>query len=172
MLGVKVRMQCGSTAARRWRMSLDLGSPSWWIGAGVSSVAGMRGFGVRGSGEIDAAGIQDLWIGFAGCEEDQTAELVVDFDDAVGGAGGVFGEDGFHGLDGGDDLTVGGDVVVCQLAGCFEARRSLAGRAGEFDSGDFSDEALQDFDAVAALGALAPGLQKYAVVVVVDVDFA
>ena len=50
---------------------------------------------------------------------------MVDLDDAVGRAGGVFGEDGFHGLNGGDDLAVGGDVVVVQLAGRCDASRSL-----------------------------------------------
>src|SRR5262245_66282067 len=84
----------------------------------------------------------------------------------------MFGEDCFHCLHGGDDLAIGGDVVVGQLASGREARRSLGGWTAELNGGDFTDESFQDFDAVAALGSLAPRLQKLAVVVIVDVDLA
>src|SRR5438094_2575907 len=97
---------------------------------------------------------------------------MIDFDDAVGNAGGVFGEDGFHGLHGGDDLAVGGDVVVGKLAGGFKSLRPLGRGAAEFYGRDFANESLQHFHAVAALRPLAPGLQKLAVVVIVDVDLA
>src|SRR6476661_3540420 len=82
------------------------------------------------------------------------------------------GENGFHGLDSGDDLAVGGNVVVTQLAGSCEALRPFRGRAAKFDGSDLADKAFENFDAVAALRALAPGLQKNAVVMVVDVDLA
>jgi hypothetical protein len=43
MLGVNVRKQCGSTAAKRQRMSLEVSSPSCWIIGAISvEVADLR----------------------------------------------------------------------------------------------------------------------------------
>ena len=62
--------------------------------------------------ESNSALIKHFGFGLAGEEEGEAAGSAVDFDDRVRFTGSGFGEDRFHRFDGGDDLAIGGEVVV------------------------------------------------------------
>src|SRR5262245_36716395 len=97
---------------------------------------------------------------------------MVDFNNAVRRAAGVFREDRFHGLYGRDDMPISRDIVICKLARRFEATDPLTRRNAGFDGRPFKEEALQNVDASAALRPLAPRLQELSVVVIVYVDLS
>lgn len=85
------------------------------------------------------------------CLLDEGNFLAVEVGDFVGLAVCVGVEDGFHGFDGGDGLSVCGEVGVLEFADLPESLWSLALRAAEFDEGGFACEAFDHFDAISAL---------------------
>src|SRR6476660_9486665 len=78
------------------------------------------------------------------------------------------GENRFQGLDGGDGLPVGGEIVVGELRHLGQTFVAAIARPAEFDVCRLAHEALQDFDTVPALRALAPRFEKLCAVMVVD----
>ena len=83
--------------------------------------------------------------------------VTVESGDAVGLSGGLGFEDAFHGFDGGNDLSICGEVGVVECADLCESLGAICRGATEFDEGGFAGEAFDDFDAVAALRAFVPG---------------
>src|SRR5688572_15583631 len=102
--------------------------------------------------------VKDFGFGGARRFKHQAAVGAVYLNDAFRRAGGVAGQDRFHRLDGGDDLPIGGEIVVGEIAHRRETIHALVHWPAELDESRLVHESLNDLDAVAALAPLAPRL--------------
>ena len=76
-------------------------------------------------------------------------------------------QDGLQSLHGGHCMAVGGQIVVLKSADFFQPLRPPVFVPAIFDVGQLADEPFDDFDPISALAALAPRLEKGAVIVIV-----
>ena len=127
------------------RFGAAAGFAAGFAGAGLVDmvlveVLGMReGFGVHRlgfglplvalppvTGRLSDPGcVQNFGHAGAWRAQDEAAIGGVDFDKRVGRAGGMFGKDRFHRLDGGHGLTIGTQIVISGGGGgCQSARRA------------------------------------------------